>query len=212
MLFLFSGSLKWVLNAAYLICHVCRGIKLYHSHIDWSVIFYSSIFLLFLFLAAHFYVTTPSFHALSFSSAFPNFPISYLCILTFSYLVCHFLLFFKFIFSLLLSLSCPRSPSLFPLFFDFFFACPFLLCHHLPMCNFTNFPVITVYSLCPLFAPSSPSPPHPYIPPVARCWRSTSPQVYTSWALSAGSWPFACSSSSPSSTSASGRESRRLER
>lgn len=48
--------------------------------------------------------------------------------------------------------------------------------------------------------------------PGATCYRSTCPQVCTSWDPSAGSWPSACSSSSPSSTSASGRESRRLER
>lgn len=51
------------------------------------------------------------------------------------------------------------------------------------------------------------------LPPlVARCCRSTSPQVCTNSALSVGSWPFAYFSSLPLSISVSGRESRRLER
>lgn len=160
--------------------------------------FYSSIFLLFYLLL--------SFHALSFSSTFKmsQFPI--------------------FVFShspILSATSYYSSQSSSPLYllsrafvfhslWFFTISRPVLLCHHLPC-------AILLTSLLSLSTPCVPTlhplhPPNEYIPPVARCWRSTSLQGYTSWALSAGSWPFACSSSSPSSTSASGRESRRLER
>lgn len=109
-----------------------------------------------------------------------------------------------------LPLYLPSRAFVFHLLWFFTISHPVLLYHHLPCAILLT--VIIVDSLCPHFALSSSSPPNTYTPPVARCWRSTSLQGYTSWALSAGSWPFACSSSSPSSTSASGRESRRLER
>lgn len=90
--------------------------------------------------------------------------------------------------------------------FLFFF---FNFCH-LPMDQISHLFHFAVTPHCTLFSPTPLLP--CFYPAVARCCKSTSLQVCTSWVLSAGNWPFACSSSSPSSTSASGRESRRLER
>lgn len=161
--------------------------------------FSSSISHLFPFPLLLNFPTNPSFH--------------FIFVFSLSLVFCYFLLCSTFLSFLLpslyppLSFTFPRFPRLLtsPLMSSPSMQFHPFSCHH---CLFLVTRLCTRLNL--ISTPTSLLP-H-FLPPVARCCRSTSPQVCTSWALSAGSWPSACSSSSPSSTSASGKESRRLER
>lgn len=169
-----------------------------------------------LFLSSPLYITSHSFHTVSFSCG--------LSLLSTLSLYSHVLLSCLSIFILHIFIS---------FLLTYFFPCPhlhfldFQHSHYLLFCTLMSFSYMQFHPLfchhClflvyPLYNPCDLTSLPPtcllpcFLPPVARCCRSTSHQVCTSWVLSAGSWPSACSSSSPSSTSASGKESRRLER
>lgn len=149
-------------------------------------------------------------------------------------LISHFLLSVLFpspLLSLIFQHSLVSNPILFLRFIHYFCTIPFLLAlllfHFLHFFTstqllFISCPLLSIHlhkmsSLSLLFAFHSTSTFNTnalscFLFPAGRCCRSISPQVCTSWALSAGNWLYVCSSSSPLFTSASGKESRRLER